>query len=355
MTSTRPVVKWTIFLAATFFVLYLCFQVLAPFTTVIAWSGVLAIGFYPVHQRMVRESGRKTLSALISTLLVVLVILLPLAIITSVAVDQFLELRQNLQGGAGVDGESAVRQAAEWVATRLRLDPEVVAGWAMQNAQNVARIGAEYSVTVATGIIGGLATFLFTVFVTFLLFRDGDRIVAEIPRWLPFDRDRSAKLLGRIREVIYGSVYGIVVIALTQGTLAGLVYWILGVPSPLVWGLLTVVTSVIPLVGAAGVWVPCAIYLAVVGRWPQAVILVAFGALVISMVDNFLRPRLVGGRVGLSELIMFFALLGGLRVFGPLGIILGPVVFAVAVSILQVLRDGEGVLDSEQGGTEAGG
>jgi predicted PurR-regulated permease PerM len=345
MTSTRPVIKWTIFLAATVFVLYLCFRVLAPFTGVITWAGVLATGFYPVHKRMVRESGRKTLSALISTLLVVLVILLPLAIVASVAVDQFLDLRENLQQGAAVDGGSTVRQAAEWVAARLRLDPEAVSAWVLQNANNVARVGAEYSVSLATGIIGGVATFIFTVFVTFLLFRDGDRLVAEVPRWLPFDRDRSERLLLRIREVIYGSVYGIVVIALTQGALAGLAFWVLGVPSPLVWGMMTVVTSVIPLVGSAGVWVPCAIYLAVVGRWPQALMLVGWGVLVISMVDNFLRPRLVGGRVGLSELVMFFALLGGLRVFGPIGIVLGPVVFAVAVSILQVLRDGEEVLD----------
>jgi predicted PurR-regulated permease PerM len=306
---------------------------------------VLATGFYPVHQRMVRDSGRKTLSAAISTLLVVLVILLPLAIVASVAVGQFLELRENLQQGAAIDGGSAVRQAIEWVAARLRMNPDEVADWIWQNANNVARVSAEYSVSVATGIIGGVATFIFTVFVTFLLFRDGDRMVAEVPRWLPFDRDRSEKLLLRIREVIYGSVYGIVVIALTQGTLAGLAFWVLGVPSPLVWGLLTVVTSVIPLVGSAGVWLPCAIYLAIVGRWPQALMLAAWGVLVISMVDNFLRPRLVGGRVGLSELVMFFALLGGLRVFGPIGIVLGPVVFAVAVSILQVLRDGEEALD----------
>ena len=345
MTSTRPVVKWTIFLAATVFVLYLCFRVLAPFTSVMAWAGVLATGFYPVHKRMVADTGRKTLSALISTLLVILVILLPLAVVASVAVDQFLALRESLQQGAAVDGGSAVRQVLEWVAARLRLNPDEIADWVWQNANNVARASAEYSVSVATGIIGGVATFIFTVFVTFLLFRDGDRLVAEIPRWLPFDRDRSEKLLLRIREVIYGSVYGIVVIAVTQGTLAGLAFWVLGVPSPLVWGLLTVVTSVIPLVGSAGVWVPCAIYLAIVGRWPQALMLVAWGMLVISMVDNFLRPRLVGGRVGLSELIMFFALLGGLRVFGPIGIVLGPVVFAVAVSILQVLRDGEEVLD----------
>jgi len=156
---------------------------------------------------------------------------------------------------------------------------------------------------------------------------------------LPFERARSEALLARVRDVIYGSVYGGVVIAVVQGALCGGMFWILGIPSAALWGLVTVVTSMLPVVGAAGVWAPGAVYLAATGHWTRAIILAVFGAAVISAVDNFLRPRLVGGRVGLSELVMFFSVLGGLQVFGVLGIVLGPVLFAIAAAILDVLSD----------------
>jgi len=156
---------------------------------------------------------------------------------------------------------------------------------------------------------------------------------------LPFPRARSEALLLRIRDAIHGGVYGVVVIALIQGALCGGMFWALGVPSAALWGMVTVLTSVLPLVGAAAVWAPGTVYLAMTGEWIRAIVLLVWGTLVISGVDNFLRPRLIGDRVGLNELVMFFALLGGLQVFGVLGIVLGPVLFAIAASSVDVLTD----------------
>lgn len=192
---------------------------------------------------------------------------------------------------------------------------------------------------MAAGVTSVVASSIVTVFAMFLLFRDGEAIVARIIALLPFEPTRSDAMLFRIRDVIYASVYGVVVIAMIQGLLCGSIFWVLGIPSAALWGTVTVLTSVLPLVGAAAVWVPGVIYLLVIGHWPQAIVLAAWGTLLVSGVDNFLRPKLVGGRVGLSELVMFFALLGGLQTFGLLGIIMGPVFFAVAASILDVLSD----------------
>src|SRR5262245_11359841 len=149
-------------------------------------------------------------------------------------------------------------------------------------------------------------------------------------------------MLARIRDVIYASVYGVLVIAVIQGALCALMFWILSIPSAALWGVVTVITSVLPLVGSAAGWVPGTVYLLVIGRWPGAIVLGVWGGVVISSVDNFIRPRLVGERVGLSELVTFFALLGGLRVFGLVGIVMGPLLFAVAASILDVLSDERG-------------
>ena len=115
-------------------------------------------------------------------------------------------------------------------------------------------------------------------------------------------------------------------------------FWVLGIPSAALWGMVTVLTSVLPLIGAAAVWIPGTLYLLVIGHWAQAIVLAVWGTAVMSGVDNFLRPKLVGDRVGLSELVIFFAVLGGLQVFGLLGIVMGPVVFAIA--IFDVLSEG---------------
>ena len=170
-------------------------------------------------------------------------------------------------------------------------------------------------------------------------------MVAHIPDLLPLERSESEALIKRIRDVIDGSIYGVLVIALIQGGLGGLMFWFLAIPSPVMWGLVMAVASLIPLFGTASVWIPGAGYLLLTGNWGKAIILAAFGAVVISSVDNFLRPKLVGDRVKLNELVMFFSVLGGLDVFGVLGIVAGPVVFAIAGTLLDTLRQVETVRD----------
>jgi predicted PurR-regulated permease PerM len=268
---------------------------------------------------------------------------IPLLFLAGLAINQLLELGNSLQqtitAERTMDAASRFGDAYDSLTRRLGIDSAVVLDWVKQHASEVTQVVAQYSVAIAASVTGAVLSFIFIIFAMFLLFRDGERIVGRIPDLLPFERGTSEALLWRIRDVIQGSVYGVVVIALIQGGLCGGMFWILGIPSAALWAMVTVVTSVLPLVGAAGVWVPGTIYLAVYGKWTEAMILAAWGLLVISGVDNFLRPRLVGGRVGLSELVMFFSLLGGLQLFGVLGIVLGPVLFAIAGAILDVLRD----------------
>ena len=340
-TSPQRALKWTIFLGAAALVVYLCLLILGPFLDVLAWSAVLAIAFYPVHQSLVRKTGHVSLSAFICSALVVVAIVIPLLFMIGVAIDQFLALRDYLQQAAADDTgivPGPLRSAFDWLTDRFGIDAPAVVEWIRQHANELARVTAEYSLAIAANVTSVVVSFIFTIFAMFLLFRDGDRIVASIADLLPFERAQSYEMLVHIRDVIYGSVYGVVVIALLQGALCGGMFWLLGIPSAALWGTVTVLTSVLPLVGAAAVWVPGTLYLMLVGHWVQAIVLAVWGTAVISGVDNFLRPRLVGGRVGLSEIVMFFALLGGLRVFGVLGIVLGPVVFAIAASILEVLR-----------------
>lgn len=341
MSEAQRAFKWAVFLGATGVVVYLCLLVLGPFLDVIAWSSVLAIAFYPVHGYLVRRTGRASLSAFICSVLVVGAILVPLLFVTGLAINQLLALREYLpqssEDSLDLTGLEPLRRAYDWVTGRLGIEAAEIGAWLREHANALGGTVATYSLTIAANVTGVVVTFIFTIFAMFFLLRDGERMVARIPDLLPFERARSEAMLFRIRDVIYASVYGVVVIALIQGALCGVMFWALGIPAAALWGTVTVVTSVLPLVGAGVVWVPGTLYLLAMGHWPQAIVLAVWGTVAISGIDNFLRPKLVGGRVGLSELVMFFALLGGIQAFGLVGIVLGPVLFAVATSLFDVL------------------
>ena len=341
LTEAPLAMKWVVFLAAAAVVVVLCLLVVRPFFGVVAWSTVLAITCYPFHQWLVLRTGRAAVSAFVTSALMVLAVVVPVVFIAGVAVHQLFALRDSLrQALLDPDGMSH-RVAAVFapIAQRLGLDADAIGAWASGHASEWVAGAGQYTLSAAAGIGGALLSFAFTAFATFLLLRHGERLVASIPDVLPFERTRSEALLLRIRDVVHASMYGVVAIAAIQGVLCGGMFWLLGVPAAALWGLVTMFASMVPFVGTAAVWGPGTVYLVVSGSWPKAIVLAVWGAVVVSSVDNFLRPKLVAGRVRLSGVAMFVAMLGGLQAFGALGIILGPVLFAAAGAILDVLRE----------------
>jgi predicted PurR-regulated permease PerM len=165
----------------------------------------------------------------------------------------------------------------------------------------------------------------------YYLFRDGDEIVRRLPSALPLSIEQGEAIIARIKEVVSASVYGVVTIAALQGLLGGIAFWVLGIPSPILWAVLMTFLCMIPLAGSFLVWLPLAIYLMATGHWTKAV-------LVVSTIDNFLRPKLLRNQTRLHELFVFFSVLGGISVFGLLGIVLGPVVLAITIGLLQTFR-----------------
>jgi predicted PurR-regulated permease PerM len=341
LTVAPLVMKWSVFLAAAGVVVYLCLLILRPFFGVFAWSAVLAITCSPFHQRLVRRNGRVALSAAITSTLMVLAVLVPLLFIGGVAVKQLLavgdSLRQALLDPAGMSRR--VMAALAPLTQRLGLDPDAIVAWVSAHASEWVAGAGQHTMSAAAGVGGAALSFALIAVGTFLLLRHGETLVATIPDLLPFERTRSEALLVRVRDVVHASMYGVVTIATIQGVLCGGMFWLLGIPAAALWGLVTVFASMVPFVGTAAVWVPGTVYLLMIGAWPKAIVLAVWGAAVVSSVDNVLRPRLVAGRVRLSGLAMFVAMLGGLQAFGALGIILGPVLFATAAAILDVLRE----------------
>jgi predicted PurR-regulated permease PerM len=323
------------------FALYLCWLMLQPFVNVILWAAVLAVVFYPMHRRIRARVGSPSAAAAISTLAVIVLILIPVTFITIAIVRELAGAADSLQ--AGVQQLSGpTLPGVGWVIERLRgyvqIDPVDAQKFVAERLQTWGAALASSTLVMVGGAVGAIVQMALVVFTMFYLFRDGERIRHASYDMLPLERVQMHDITTRTRDVIGATIYGVLVIAAIQGTLGTIIFTILGLPSPLLWGVVMFFLSMIPMAGAFLVWAPAAIYLALTGAYIKAIVLVAWGVLVISSIDNFLSPRLVGKRARLHELLIFFAVLGGLEVFGVLGLVLGPVVVAVTLAIIEMAR-----------------
>lgn len=312
-----------------------------PFLGVIAWATVLVIVFYPVHKRLLRRIKRPSLAALVSCALVIGIILVPVALITVAVINELAGALTSLQSGVNyvLDPNSPVTgPILNFVNRFVDIDHLRSEEYLLERLKGVGgRLAGE-----TLGLLGGLVSLIvqmfFVIFTMYYFFKDGENISRTIRDSLPLEREQADGIMTRTREVIDASVYGVLSIAIIQGTLGGLAFWVLGLPSAIIWGVAMTFLSMVPMLGAFLVWVPGAIFLAITGHWIKAVLLVLWGTLVIGMIDNFLRPKLVGSRTRLHELLIFFAVLGGLKVFGVLGVVLGPVVIAITLALIEVYR-----------------
>ncbi|MFZ6184281.1 AI-2E family transporter [Nannocystis pusilla] len=335
----REQARRLVLLAAVVGAFYLCWLMLEPFVEVLLWAGVLTLTFGPVHRRILARVRRPDLSAGLSTVSVVVLIGAPMGLVTWAIAREIAPAVGMLQTVFGqlLDPESELTgPAMRWLGRHVDL-----AQLRQQISEQLRALGmqlANRTLGVLGDVLGLFIRALFVVFVMYYLFRDGRMVRDAMASAIPLHDRQTREILRRIGEVVGASVQGVLVIATLQGVLGGLAFAVLGVPSAIIWGVAMIFLSLVPLAGAFVVWIPAAIYLVVSGAWIKGILLALWGVLVISLVDNFLRPRLVGKRAKLHELFIFFAVLGGLQVFGLIGLVLGPVVLAIALSLFEAFR-----------------
>lgn len=343
----REKVRWVVLLSGVMLAFYLCWLMLQPFVQVLLWALVLTTSFEPLHARVLARVRHPDLSALLSCFIVVLVIGVPTTLIGFAVVRELTPAVDTLQKMivSLLDPQSPViGSVLAWLGER-GVDIEAVKRQAVEQAQaglgDLTTNSIGYVRGIVSGIFGIILEIFFIFFTMYYLFRDGHKFRATLTSALPLRGRTTNRIFLRIREVIGASVYGVFIIAIIQGTLGGLAFWVIGLPSAVVWALVMTFFSLIPLAGAFIVWIPAAIYLAVIGSWGSAIGLTLWGTVVIGLVDNFLRPKLVGERAKLHELFIFFAVLGGLQVFGIVGLFLGPVILAIALALFDAFRHPE--------------
>lgn len=331
--------RWLALVLGLLVALYLCWLMLQPFVDVLLWAVVLVAVFMPVYRRLLARFNSPPLAATLSTLLVVVTILAPATLVTIAVIGEISDMARTVNTGT-----------SQWGSVQLLLDR--VQPWLpwidlyqlesrdflLERLQAISGALANRTLGMVGGVVSTVVQTSLVVFTMFYVFRDGDAIRRAFYDVLPLDRMQARAVVARTQEVIGASVYGVLVVAAIQGFLGGFIFWAIGLPSPLLWGVVMFFLCMIPMAGAFLVWAPAAALLAVSGAWLRALILTAWGLFVVGAVDNFLKPRLVGKRARLHELLIFFSVMGGLNVFGVLGIVLGPVTVALTLAVFEVVR-----------------
>jgi predicted PurR-regulated permease PerM len=333
--------RWIALLFALSFALYLCWRIVLPFVDVLLWAVVLVVVFYPVHRRILARVGHPGWAATFSTLLVIVTILAPVTFITLTVVQQAQELAGYLQKNPQrlFDlNSSFFGPALRWLGQYVDVERFQSPAFLSERLEGLATMIANRTLGFVGGAVSVVVQMFLVIFTSFYLFRDGEAIRRAAFDIVPLERSQSHDVLTRTNEVIGATVYGVIIISIIQGTLGAFIFWALGIPSPLLWGVVMFFLSMIPMAGAFLVWAPAALFLALSGAWVRALILVTWGVLVVGSIDNVLSPRLVGQRTRLHELLVFFSVLGGIDVFGVLGLVLGPVVVAVTLALIEIVR-----------------
>ncbi|MEP7383527.1 MAG: AI-2E family transporter [Gemmatimonadota bacterium] len=320
---------------------------LLPFFGALLWAVALAMLFHPLYRRLGGALHKRRNGAAVLTVLIVLVaVVVPLAIVGVVLVQDLLELTTRIRSGE-IDFASIFQRMTaatpDWMVdllNRIGLDDPAAA---QQRLQDLAANGSQTLATGALSVGQNTLSFLIScgvmLYLLFFLLRDGRKLSAAIRRAMPLSRQHAHHLLNRLTIVTRATVKGNVIVAAVQGTLGGVAMAVLGVQGALLWGVLMAIFSLLPAIGAAIIWGPAALYLFATGAVWQSVALVAFGTLVVGSVDNVLRPILVGRDTQMPDYVVLLSTIGGIALVGINGFVVGPVIAALFMTAWQLFAD----------------
>jgi len=326
-----------LFYGALFVLGWLVFLIFQPFLVPLGWASILAVVFYGHYQRLARHWG-PTRAAATGTAGVTLILIVPALFLMLLFAREATQAIQALRNGATAGQFEWVNRNWNRLAVRLGDTETDLPAMLQRGAESVASFLAARLGTVVRNI----AVFLFELFVAlfalFFFFRDGEAILAFVRRIQPFEERIWERMLTQTHDLIHASVAVTALIAAIQGCLGGIAFAIVGIGSAVFWGVLMAFLSLLPVVGSWPVWVPAAVWLFATGHVARGAVLVGICLGLVGTIDNFMRPYLMSGHARLNALLVFISVLGGIAAFGLLGVVLGPIVVAAAMSLLDVHR-----------------
>lgn len=329
-------------------VAFLVYRIIEPFLGPIAWALFLGFLLQPAQARLTRLlRGRDSISAFSLTMGVLVLFLGPLTALAVTFTRQAAELAGRLQEWlagkpdttlTGLDQFPVVGRALQWLDANLHISATQIQTWAVEGSKTLFQELASYGGIAFLGAVGTVLAFTVMLFILFFIIRDGRAIARLGATLVPLPAERRETLAERLASVTRAVVRGTVLTSIVQGLLLGIGFAIVGMPAPVVFGVLAAVLSVVPFGGTALVWVPALATLLVQGSYGQAIGILVIGAIV-SSVDNFLKPFLISGRSPLPTVAVFIGVLGGLAAFGLIGLFVGPVVIALVLALLEFARE----------------
>lgn len=336
------------FVAFFLFVIYQLLLLFSPFFPAISWAGVLAFAFYPIYQKALNTKMNPAVASLLVTGLVVLIVVIPSAFVLISLMQESIglygQVSDLIMSGRLEQFLLQLREAAqsEWARQFwLHWDPlqQELMDTILQSAKGIGNIAALQLGALTKNFLLWMLNLVFVTFLLFFFFRDGKSICEFVYQLVPMARKNKEILYRKINDTFAAVIRGQFVTCIVQATLSGFTYWILGLPLPFFFAFLTFITCLIPVTGAATVWVPIMGYLFLVQEFTKAIALLIIGIFVISLSDNFLKPWLIGEKTRLPLFLLFLGILGGVKVYGFIGLFLGPMVLSLFFVLAQIYRE----------------
>jgi len=331
---------------------------IGSFLMPVFWAAVFATVFFPLQiQYVTRFGGRRSLAALATILTIIGLVVVPLLLVGVAMSREALNLHDRITSGA-LDLQAPVRLLKRLtpVATDylhgFGLDVEAWVQRLSSSAVAVSQFLASSALGIGQDVLRIAALFFLMLYILFFFLRDGSRLVAMLIRVVPLQDMRERELLAKFAEVSRATIKGTLVVGIVQGAMGGILFWALGIPAPVFWGTLMAMFSVLPAVGPGLIWLPAAVILMAMGHIVKGIIVIAAGVLVIGLVDNVLRPLLVGRDTQMPDYLVLLATLGGLAVFGVSGFVIGPVIAAFFLVVWEMFAQEHSERTSTQGTAE---
>jgi len=332
------------FLVFLLFVSVLFIAIMVPFFGAIFWAIAIAIIFTPMQKYLLKHLKRPNLAALITLMTVSLLVIIPFLLIASAFLQEGFNLYQRLQGGeinfaTYFEKLQSAFPSLQQNLERIGIDIDNVKAKIGEITIVASKFLAQQAIIVSQGTMSLLLQLGIFLYVAFFLLRDSKKLIFHLHKAIPLGDAREKLFFNKFSEVTRATIKGSLLVAIVQGFLGGFIFWILGLNAALLWGVIMILLSLVPMIGAGLVWLPVVIYFFAVGNFVSASILLAFGIFVIGLVDNILRPILVGRDTKLPDYIVLLSTLGGFSLFGMNGFVIGPLIAALFMTGWNIFAD----------------
>jgi len=337
----------TIFFGVVAISFYLFYRLLEPFFTPIFWAAIFVIIFYPLYTKLEKYIKSANIRSVLMTGVIVILIIGPVTYLGVALVQEAVGMLEQFKDWADqgkLDSLFNITHSSFYVMLEKKLepyitlpkfDPKIIIENTLKSVSKIALSQATQIITNAGRVV---LEFLLMIFFMFFLFRDGEALLEQIREVIPMSPEKKHITIRHLKNVIESTMYGGVVVALIQGALGGIMFAALGLPSPVFWGAVMAFLAFIPILGTYLVYIPAGLIMLFTGHYVKGIILITIGTVVVSQIDNVLRPMMVSGRTGMHTMLLFLSIMGGIGMFGLLGIVLGPFIAAVFVSMFNIFR-----------------